>query len=206
MLASYRVAVKASCLLMLSLCFCFSGRAFAEKLQILRVTPSGADVAASRQITFQFNKEMVPLGRMNRQASEIPIAIEPEVACQWRWISTKTLSCNLADTTALKPATRYTIEVRPDFTAQDQSSLSKANSYEFITERAKVKDYWFDEWQAPDYPLINVYFNQEVSQDSIEQALFFIGIHFKYFVFIFIANPLVDQVNFNFYRRGSRNI
>lgn len=37
-----------------------------EGLKISRITPSGADVPAGRQIVFEFNRPVVPLGNMGR--------------------------------------------------------------------------------------------------------------------------------------------
>ena len=48
-----------------------------KALKVTRITPSGADVPPGRQIVFEFNRPVVPLGRMERSASEIPISIEP---------------------------------------------------------------------------------------------------------------------------------
>jgi len=82
-------------------------------LHITRITPSGMDVPAGRQIVFQFDKPVVPMGRMARKASEIPIDITPSLKCQWRWLNSGTLACQLDEKSALKPATRYTIVVNP---------------------------------------------------------------------------------------------
>ena len=82
-------------------------------LRILRITPAGQDVPPGRQIVFQFDRAVVPLGRMERNASEIPIAISPSLNCQWRWLNTSALACQLDEKSALSPATRYTISVNP---------------------------------------------------------------------------------------------
>ena len=44
-------------------------------LRIVRITPTGKDVPAGRQIVFQFDRAVVPVGRMERNASEVPITI-----------------------------------------------------------------------------------------------------------------------------------
>ena len=61
-------------------------------LEILNITPDGEDVPAGNKIVFQFNKAVVPVGAMDRKASEIPITIEPEVTGRWRWLNTSTLA------------------------------------------------------------------------------------------------------------------
>src|SRR3546814_11528126 len=43
--------------------------AWASDLQLLRVTPAGNDVPAQSQIVFAFDRDVVPLGRMARDAS-----------------------------------------------------------------------------------------------------------------------------------------
>ena len=86
-----------------------------KPLEIINITPSGEDVPAGRQITFKFNRPVVPVGRMERDASEIPIEIKPEVKGQWRWIDTSTLALMLDEKNALSLATRYEITVKPRY-------------------------------------------------------------------------------------------
>ncbi len=78
-------------------------------LNVVRITPAGTDVPPGRQIVFEFNRAVVPVGRMERDAAEVPITISPETDCQWRWLNTRALACQLDETAALKPATRYDI-------------------------------------------------------------------------------------------------
>ena len=54
----------------------------ASPLKLLRITPSGDDVPPGQEIVFQFDRPVVPLGRMERKGSEIPIAISPALNCQ----------------------------------------------------------------------------------------------------------------------------
>ena len=42
-------------------------------LKVVRITPAGTDVPPARQIVFEFNRAVVPLGRMERDAAEVPI-------------------------------------------------------------------------------------------------------------------------------------
>lgn len=62
-------------------------------LSITGITPSGTNVPAARQIVIQFNRAVVPIGRMERTAAEIPIEITPALKCQWRWLDTSALAC-----------------------------------------------------------------------------------------------------------------
>ncbi|HLE69156.1 MAG TPA: hypothetical protein VJH87_05715, partial [Vicinamibacteria bacterium] len=82
-------------------------------LRILSITPRGAEVPSGRQIVIQFDRKVVPVGRMERRADEIPITIEPPLACEWRWLDTSSLACQLQEDDACRPATRYRLTVRP---------------------------------------------------------------------------------------------
>ena len=77
--------------------------------------------AAGRQIVIQFNRPVVPIGRMERNPDEIPIEITPQLNCQWRWLNTSALSCNLDEQSIMSKATRYVIKIEPGITADDGS-------------------------------------------------------------------------------------
>ena len=141
-------------------------------LHITRITPSGMDVPAGRQIVFQFDKPVVPMGRMARKASEIPIDITPSLKCQWRWLNSGTLACQLDEKSALKPATRYTIQVNPGIRTQDGATLEKSVRHSFTTIRPKIRNVWFKTWSAPGMPVIRLTFNQPVFKDSVARHIF----------------------------------
>ena len=141
-------------------------------LNIVRITPAGMDVPSGRQIVFEFNRAVVPVGRMERNAAEVPITISPEVDCQWRWLNTRALACQLDESDALKPATRYNIIVNPGIKAEDGATLGVPLVHRFITERPKVRDAWFGTWKAPGMPFIRLTFNQPVSGESVEKHVF----------------------------------
>ena len=141
-------------------------------LHITRITPSGMDVPAGRQIVFQFDRPVVPMGRMARKTSEIPIDITPSLNCQWRWLNSGTLACQLDEKSALKPATRYTIVVNPGIKTIDGATLGKPIRRSFTTIRPKVNNVWFKTWSAPGMPVIRLTFNQPVFKDSVARQLF----------------------------------
>jgi len=141
-------------------------------LQITRITPSGTDVPAGRQIVFQFDRPVVPMGRMARKASEIPIDITPPVKCQWRWLNSQTLACQLDETSALKPATRYTMVVNPGIRTEDGATLQKPLRKSFTTIRPKANNVWFKTWTSPGMPVIRLTFNQPVFKDSVARHIF----------------------------------
>ena len=142
-------------------------------LRITRITPSGTDVPAGRQIVFQFDRPVVPLGRMSREASEIPIEFTPPLKCQWRWLNSKALACQLDESSSLKPATRYTLQINPGITALDGATLEKPIRRTFTTLRPKVQNMWFKTWSGPGTPVIRLTFNQPVFKESVGRHIFF---------------------------------
>ena len=146
-----------------------------EALKITRITPSGADIPPGRQIVFEFSHPVVPLGRMERNASEIPISIEPALSCQWRWLNSSNLACQLDERHAMAPSTRYSITVRPEIKSEDGAVMAEPVTHSFITQRPKTSLAAFDSWLSPVKPQIRVRFEQAVRQDSIEAHAFFRG-------------------------------
>lgn len=142
-------------------------------LEIQRVTPSGKDVSAERQIVLQFNRPVVPVGRMEREASEIPISISPQLECEWRWLNSSALACQLNDKNRLKPATIYRLTVMPGIKAEDGETLAEPFKHSFITSRPRVSYRNFLNWSAPGSPLIRVSFNLPVSRASVEKHVHF---------------------------------
>lgn len=150
------------------------GTVQAEPLRIVRVTPSGNDVPAERQLVFQFNRPVVPLGRMERDASEIPVTITPALNCQWRWLNTSALACQLDEQNELRKATRYHLLMQPGIQAEDGGMLAKAYEHHFVTERAVLRYAWFSEWRSPGTPVIRLTFNQSVSRQSVAALMQFV--------------------------------
>ena len=148
--------------------------AAAEKnLEIIKITPDGEDVPAGNQIVIQFNRPVVPIGKMERESSEIPVIITPAVACEWRWINTSALSCNLSDKEALKEATHYSVEVKAGIKAEDGATIEKDYAYSFITQRPDVRYKEFRVWKSAGYPVIRLVFNQPVDKESVGKHIYF---------------------------------
>lgn len=154
----------------------FDSAEFAEpkELQILRVTPEGADVPIGRQIVIQFNRPVVPIGKMERASTEIPVEIQPKLACEWRWLNTSALSCNLDEKSELKEATSYTLVIKPGITAEDGQTIKEAFHHQFTTERPDVRYAWFRKWLSPGTPVIRLTFNQSVTKASVASSLFLV--------------------------------
>lgn len=143
-------------------------------LAILRITPEGENVVAGNQIVIQFDRPVVPIGVMERNAAEIPVKISPDLKCQWRWINTSALACNLDQKEQLKNATTYNVVVNPGIKSIDGKTISRVFSHQFTTIRPDVQYAFLDQWLSPSKPLIKVYFNQYVTKGSVEKSLFFV--------------------------------
>ncbi len=143
-----------------------------KTLSILRVTPTGEDVPPGNQIVIEFNRPVVPLGRMERTAEEVGVDITPPLKCQWRWLNTSSLSCNLDSADTMAPATKYVVKIAPVITAEDGGTLAKEEMSGFITQRPDVSYTNFNTWRSPTHPVIRVVFTQPVSRSSVEQHLF----------------------------------
>lgn len=143
------------------------------KLVITRITPAGKDVPAKRQIVFKFNQPVVPIGRMERTAAEIPISIQPKVECEWRWLNTSSLACQLSQKTRLKYATQYKITVKPGIKTINGVGMVKTVRHQFITKRPQANYAYHSKWRSPVLPVLRVDFNQPVHKDSVGKSLFF---------------------------------
>lgn len=144
-----------------------------EGLKISRITPSGADVPAGRQIVFEFNRPVVPLGNMGRSGSEIPISIEPALSCQWRWLNPSSLACQLDEQHTLALSTKYRVTVNPGIKTEDGKTLAAPVAHSFITQRPKVSSGYFRTWLSPVSPQLTIQFNQPVRKSSLEEHLYF---------------------------------
>ena len=142
-----------------------------KDLKITRITPEGDDVPAGREVVIQFNRPVVPSGRMERDAGEIPVDFSPALTCQWRWINTSALACYLDEKDKLKDATRYTLTIKPGLRAQDGATTGEIYTHSFITQRPQIRYAWFKTWRGPGTPVLALSFNQPVSQASVEHAL-----------------------------------
>jgi alpha-2-macroglobulin len=144
-----------------------------KPLEILRITPEGDDVPAANQIVITFDRPVVAIGKMERANSEIPIVIKPAVQCEWRWINTSSLACNLPDKAPLQPATRYSLDINPGIASQDGASLSEVRHHTFLTERPNLDDNEFRVWKSPSLPVLRLAFNQPVDQQSVANHVYF---------------------------------
>jgi len=171
------IVVLVWCLVLLSLCaarpFIAAARGKGDDIEVVRITPAGAEVPPGGQVVIEFDRPVVPLGRMEREAAEIPVTIEPQLGCQWRWLSPSTLACHLAEQERLQPATRYTVTVNPGPLAEDGAGLSQAVRMRFTTELPRVTEAWFGKWLSPPQPVTRIRFNLPMDPASLAAHLFY---------------------------------
>ena len=127
---------------------------------------------ADSQILIEFNRPVVPLGRMERKAEELPITITPEVSCHWRWVSMQALACNLDAKDYLKPAREYVVTVQPGIQAMDGTTISDTVTRSRVTQLPQVSWAWVRTWMHPGVPVFHTEFNQPVTRDSVESSLY----------------------------------
>ncbi len=167
--------VRAFALLLLCLSAPAAAQDGPKELRIVRITPTGEDVASVRQIVLEFNRPVVPVGDMARTAEEIGISIEPKVDCQWRWLNTTSLSCNLAEKESLKHATAYKLRIEPVIKAEDGATIAAAQEHSFTTQRPRADEAYIRTWKTPGTPQFWVRFNQPVTQDSVAAHIYIAG-------------------------------
>jgi hypothetical protein len=170
--------VSALCLFLFSVlgyaAFDSIGFSTVKDLEISRITPKGDDVPGGRQIVIQFNRPVVPLGRMERKAEEIPVTITPALKGRWYWLNTSALACQLDEKNALVLSTTYTVVVKPGIMTEDGTTLKHEVRHSFTTKRPSVANFDFFTWASPGTPVIRLSFDQPVLKPSVERHLFFL--------------------------------
>ena len=144
-----------------------------KTLEIIRVTPDGDDAYAGKQLVIQFNRPVVPIGKMERNASEIPVIISPALNCEWRWINTSALSCNLSDKDPMKEATHYQVDIKPGIKTEDGTTIAETYHHNFTTKLPAISYKQFVHWKSPSLPVLRLVFNQPVEKDSVMRHIFF---------------------------------
>jgi hypothetical protein len=108
---------------------------------------------------------------MERRVDEVPIHIQPALACSWRWLNPTSLACELDEQSAMIPATRYLVTIEPGLIALDGAAMPQTLARTFVTQRPIVQYTWFHHWQAPGVPEIQLRFDQPVTGDSVGRHL-----------------------------------
>ena len=138
---------------------------------LIGVTPQGENVEPPSQIVFQFSNPVVALGRMERSATEITIVSNPQLPCEWRWLNTSALACNLAEKDLPKSATRYVITIPKAFDRTRGETLREDVSTSFVTQRPSVSGAWFKTWSSPTKPVLVVSTNQKIAAEVLSKHL-----------------------------------
>ena len=144
-----------------------------EALKVLRITPQGDSVPAGQQLVIQFDRPVVTIGAMQRDERDVPVTISPAVNCEWRWLNTSALACQLAQKDKLRMATSYEVVVHAEMKTVAGENLTAPFIHRFTTVRPQLTYTRFMTWVTPSVPLLQVSFNQPVLHESVEKALIF---------------------------------
>ncbi|MBY0354781.1 MAG: hypothetical protein K2Q12_03525, partial [Rickettsiales bacterium] len=148
-----------------------------KDLTIQRIIPAGDEVdptsGAARQIVIQFNRPVVPIGQMSRNASELPITFSHDLGCEWRWLNTSALACQIAENVLLAPSTTYSLSIKPGITAEDGETIAQTYAHQFTTQRPDITYAFVRVWESPERPVLRVAFNQPVTQSSVEAHVYY---------------------------------
>jgi alpha-2-macroglobulin len=147
----------------------------AADLRVTRITPAGDDIRGEHQIAIAFDRAVVPLGRMQRAADEVPAQVSPDPGCRWRWLDQQVLACDLPNGEALRPATRYRVGVQAGVQALDGATLRTAVDHAFVTERPRLQYASVVAWRGPTQPELQLRFNQPVTAESVARVARFGG-------------------------------
>ncbi|HEV2333275.1 MAG TPA: MG2 domain-containing protein [Gammaproteobacteria bacterium] len=161
-------------------------------VQVLRITPDGSTQSYQRQVTVQFDRPMVVLGSVPPKLDKVPVDITPALGCNWHWVNTSTLTCELGERSALPgpgprrhhlgsqveqgglaPATSYQVTVHAGIKAVDGSALAQDVQAAFTTEVPAGEYAYLVEWSGPVQPVLQVEFNLPVTKSSVEAHLYF---------------------------------
>lgn len=141
-----------------------------DSLEIDRFSPSGIDVPATiGELSIEFNKNIMPLGRSNQSYQGDAIVIEPHLDCSWVWTNSNVLTCFLNE--SLIESSVYALRIEPRFTALDGSKLAKTYSYEIRTALPKIAESVYS-WSGPALPSLSVTFSQPVTATSIDGKVY----------------------------------
>jgi len=89
--------------------------------------------------------------------------------CEWLWLDTSSLSCQLKREDQLAQATQYSIVVKPGIETTDGSKMSESLNHSFITERPELENVYLLNWLHEHKPVASLYFNQPVTKSSVEK-------------------------------------
>ncbi|HUS30781.1 MAG TPA: MG2 domain-containing protein, partial [Kofleriaceae bacterium] len=134
-------------------------------------SPTG-QIDGEVRVILAFSKPMVAKDRIGQVATTAPLSLVPDIAHEMRWTDDKTLVA--VPTASLPISTKFTVTVPADAKALDGSTLGKATSFEFFTERLSLTtEVVGSKDRAAKNQLVKLTFNHEVAFDQIEKLCSF---------------------------------
>ncbi|MCW8997801.1 MAG: Ig-like domain-containing protein, partial [Kangiellaceae bacterium] len=146
-----------------------------KPLKVLRVTPAEGSKGLSKQVVVTFDKPVVAIGKMAVDDAKVPVSITPELACQWRWLNTSSLSCRIPNESSMAPATQYLVKVKAGLETLSGEVLNQDYEHRFTTVGPKVTYVGMYSWLSPRRPIHSVSFNMPVTADSVRQSLYYLA-------------------------------
>ena len=130
-------------------------------------SPTG-EVDGEVRVILAFSKPMVAKDHVGQVEAKAPFSLTPDLAHEAKWSDEKTLV--ILPTASLPLSTKFTVTVPADAKAIDGSTLGKAQSFEFFTERlsATIEVVGVKE-RAVKNQIVKLTFNQEVAFDQVTQ-------------------------------------
>jgi len=99
--------------------------------------PEG-EVKSTVNITIEFSQNLVTEDRVDELLDEAPVEITPGLPGRFKWIARHRL--RFFPDIAFKPATSYTVRIKPGIIQGDNAYLDGEREFSFNTERLKIKD------------------------------------------------------------------
>jgi uncharacterized protein YfaS (alpha-2-macroglobulin family) len=154
-----------------------------REVKLLRVTSAGVSGSLDgasladelREIIFEFDNPVVPLGRMARSNLEVTITITPTLNCEWRWLTVSTLSCKLPSDSPAPRATKHEIKIPRIFDLTSQAALKSEKNISFVSLRPAISVAWLTNWIDSTTPSFTLITNQAVSADELSGRLRFVS-------------------------------
>ena len=143
-----------------------------KPLKVRAIYPVGTEILTKDQITIEFNQNVVALGASIFVDDVVPIAIEPELDCEWNWVKLNTIQCDLPVDSELAPATKYTVTVSPGIQSPRGQTMAQEYVHEFSTITPAIRFAQLESWISPTQPIVEVMFNLEIEGDSLLNRIF----------------------------------
>lgn len=162
--------------MLVSLCVCLGIRGFGDStevpLQIKAIYPTGEEVDSDARISIEFNQSMVDLSPSVYAEEVVPVEIEPAIDCDWIWVKSNLLKCELQNDKHLHEATEFRVTVLPGISSLLGQELEERYVHSFKTVLPAITDTDLVSWMSPTQPIFEISFNQAVNIDSLRGRIF----------------------------------